>query len=293
MRRPLLLLSVAISLAGCSLFPGPISVSVTQRDITDLAREAQGFRLLQVDVSNSRSGTVRNVVIHDSLPPGYSYNATVAITGDAIRTRTDDPSIGTPSPSWGAFSLPGGTDRKPAVIHLQFTIKTGRDPSRTPNNVVVSSDAVDDVTATRLVITPKPQAVVDLTVAARTPVQAGQLATYTIRVRNTGTTAAHHVFISATLPTYFVYSATSGLQGNGLREFVTDPFPNSLMPSWGTWTVPPSALDGSPGLLQLNFQAKVLADAAPGNYPISVTITYDDLPAQTISDQAPVQVIRG
>jgi hypothetical protein len=115
---------------------------------------------------------------------------------------------------------------------------------------------------------------------------------YTIQVRNTGTAAARSTVISAALAGGFTYGGALEITGNSFRESVTDPLASSLLPSWGTWAIPPRQENGSPGLLRIAFDARIVPDQAPGNYPVSVTITYNNLPAQTVSDQAQVAVVK-
>ena len=55
----------------------------------------------------------------------------------------------------------------------------------------------------------------------------------------------------------------------------------------------PAPEAGAPaGTLRIVFDAAVVADEAPGNYRISVTITYNNLPAQTVGEQAQVTVLK-
>ena len=65
-----------------------------------------------------------------------------------------------------------------------------------------------------------------------------------------------------------------------------------MLPSWGTWEIPASQDAAGSGQLRIAFDVKVVPDEPPGNYPISVTVTYNSLPAQTAADQAQVTVIK-
>jgi uncharacterized repeat protein (TIGR01451 family) len=158
--------------------------------------------------------------------------------------------------------------------------------------VQVSSESADPVAAQPLVLSVQPNPTVDLQVSARTPVTAGGEVQYTVQLRNSGTSAATHVFVSVSLPPGFLYAATREVSGNSLRESTTNPLDNSLLPSWGTWTIPPVQPDGSNGLLKVVFTAKVTSDEPPGSYPVSASVTYNDLPANTVANQAAVNVLR-
>ena len=249
------------------------------------------FKTIQVTVTNSGSSVARGVTVRDSLPPGFSFVSTTSISGDAIRTQTTEPGIRTPTPTWGTWSLPAGAAASPTRLVLEFEVAIGHGAANTPNFVQVNSDSADPVSAKPLVLSVQPAPILDLQVTGRTPVAAGSVAQYTIQLRNTGSSAAEGVFISASLATGFLYNNTVQVSGNSLRAATTDPIANSLLPSWGSWSIPPQQQDGSPGQLKIVFQARVVPDEPPGTYPISVTVTYDQLAsAQTASDQAPVTV---
>jgi uncharacterized repeat protein (TIGR01451 family) len=234
----------------------------------------------------------RGIVIRDALPSGFTYVSTKSIKGDAIRTRTADPPINTPSPTWAAWSIPAATAKGPGKLTLDFNVAISAAPGKTPNFAEVSGDDTDPVAAPPLGLSVQPTAALELQVASRTPVAQGQTTRYTITLRNSGTAAARGTFISAALPPGFVYADTVEVGGNSARIGSTDPIARSLLPSWGTWDVP-AAEPGSPGgTLRIVFAASVVGDEAPGNYKISVTVTYNNLPAQTVADQAQVTVVK-
>jgi uncharacterized repeat protein (TIGR01451 family) len=285
------LVCLASQLSACSVLPAGVDLRVQQVDLTP--KSGERFKSIEIDIRNYSNNIARGIVIQDRLPNGFTYLSTTSSTGDAIRTRTDDPALASPLPRWGTWSLPAAASpSKPTLLRLVFTVTVGRDPGKKPNFVEVDSSDSDPVAAKPLVLGVLPVAVVDLQVSSRTPVLRGGVATYSIRIRNLGTAAAHNLFVSASLPPGFVYSRTVSVTGNALRSPITDPLDRSLLPSWGTWAIPPQQFDASPGLVQLSFEARVAADQPAGNYPISVTVTFDDLPAQTVSDQAVVQVPR-
>jgi uncharacterized repeat protein (TIGR01451 family) len=281
----------APAVASCSVNTSPVTLTVKQTDLNPDAL-AQDFKTIRIEVTNTSAGVARGVTVRDALPGGFSYVSTSSLGGDAIRTRTLDPGINSPSPTWGTWSIPGGTLKQPALLRIDLVAQVGRAPARTPNFVEVSSDNTDTVAAKALLLSVHPNAVVDLTVTGRTPITAGGEGRYTITLRNTGAASAKALFVSAALAPGLVYKGTEQIAGNALRESTTDPFPNSLLPSWGTWTLPPVQIDGSVGMLKIIFVVRVLGDAVPGVYPISVTVTYNNLPAQTVGDQAAVTVQR-
>jgi uncharacterized repeat protein (TIGR01451 family) len=286
------------ALSGCSLVQPPISLAVSQKDCGSIAcgletkSAPKDFKIIQITVTNPSDGIARGVTVRDTLPTGFSYVSTKAIGGEAIRTRTEDPPINTPVPTFGSWSIPAGTAAKPSTLSIQFVVAVSANPGKAPNFVEVAADNTDPAAATPQVLAVQPTALVDMTISARTPVSPAGTVRYTILVRNSGTAAARSTFISAALPGGFLYGGTAEIAGNSLRESVTDPLPSSLLPSWGTWAVPPRQEGGQPGTLRIGFDARVVADEAPGSYPVSVTITYNNLPAQTISDQASVTVKR-
>ena len=287
----LVLGALAPAMAGCSLIQPPISLSVTQVDESPKSAP-KDFKTMLLTVSNPSAGIARGVTIRDTLPTGFSYVSTKAVGGDAIRTRTEDPPINTPVPTFGSWSIPAGTDKKPSVLTIEFVVAVGASPGKNPNFVEVAADDADPAAATPLVLSVQPTALVDLQVSAKSPASPGGSVRYTILVRNSGTAAARTTFISAALPGGFVYTGTAQLGGNSFRQTVTDPLGSSLLPSWGTWAIPPRQQGGSPGTLVISFDTKVAPDELPGNYGISVTITYNGLPAQTVSDQAVVVVVK-
>ena len=294
MRRLALLVAIAAllpALPACSLVQAPISLTVIQQDESPKSAP-KDFKTILITVKNPTAGIARGVTIRDTLPSGFSYVSTKSVGGEAIRTQTrgGEPPINTPVPTFGFWSIPAGTDKKPSTLQLEFVVAVGPSPGKTPNFVEVGSDNADPAAATPLVFSVQPTALVTLAVSARSPVAPGGTTRYTIQVTNSGTAAARFTFISAALPGGFLYAGTAEIVGNSFRESVTDPLATSILPSWGTWAVPPKQEGGQAGVLRIGFDAKVVADEAAGTYPVSVTITYNNLPAQTVSDQAQVTV---
>jgi len=287
-------LLTAPSVASCTVLGGTVTLTAVQKDLSPHA-SPRDFKTIEVTVSNFSASVARGVVVQDRLPSQFTFVSTTKVGGDAIRTQTLEPGIGSPSPSWGTWSLPAASSpTHPATLDLQFEVAVGRAPANTPNFVNVSSDASDPTAAPPIVLTVVPTPIVDMLISSRSPVAAGGTAQYTIELRNTGLAAADSVFVVASLSSGFLYANTDQLSGNSIRGAVTDPLAASLLPSWGTWAIPPSQPDGSAGVLRIVFSCKVAADEPAGQYPISVTVTYNGLPtAQTAADQAPVTVVKG
>jgi uncharacterized repeat protein (TIGR01451 family) len=290
----LLLAAAALAcgpLASCSVLPGSTTLTVKQTDLSPKSAPKE-FKVIRIEIVNSGSGVARGIVIRDALPSGFTYVSTKTVTGNAIRTRTADPPINTPSPTWAAWSIPAASVKAPGKLTLDFNVAISAAPGKTPNFAEVTGEDTDPVAAPPLGLSVQPTAAMELQVSSRTPVTQGQTAHYTITLRNTGNAAARGTFISAALPAGFVYANTVEIGGNSARIGSTDPVAKSLLPSWGTWDVP-AAEPGSPGgTLRIAFGATVVGDAAPGVYKISVTVTFNNLPAQTVADQAPVMVIK-
>ena len=279
------------ALASCSIIQPAISLSVTQVDESPKSAP-RDFKTMLLTVRNPSPGIARGVTVRDTLPTGFTYVSTKTVGGDAIRTHTEDPPINTPVPTFGSWSIPVGTATKPSVLTIEFVVAVGGSPGKAPNFVEVAADDADSAAAVPLVLSVQATALVDMQVAARSPASPGSTVRYTILVRNSGTAAARSTFVAAALPGGFVYTGTAQLGGNSFRQSATNPLGSTLLPSWGTWSVPPRQEGGSPGVLQIAFDARVVPDELPGNYRISVTITYNNLPAQTVSDQAIVVVVK-
>src|SRR5437879_11651837 len=94
------------------------------------------------------------------------------------------------------------------------------------------------------------------------------LTTYILAVANFGSAVARGVAVSVSLAPGFLYSATTGYEGNSIRVTAVDPPASSLLPLWSSWDIP-GASNGAPGLLRLTFQARILAGVVPGLYNLT------------------------
>ncbi len=140
---------------------------------------------------------------------------------------------------------------------------------------------IDQGDPVALVVEPRPS--LTLTAAAATcQATTGGLATYVISVANVGSAVAKGVAVSVSLAPGFLYSTTTGYEGNSVRISAVDP-PARPSPAWASWDIP-GASNGAPGLLRLTFQARVLPGVAAGLYNLTVAVTSaKDVAPQTIS----------
>ena len=83
---------------------------------------AGGAATYTIKVTNPSSSSVSNVSITDTLPSGFTYDATIGLPvlqNSASRTATVNPTVGSTSPNWGTFSLPPN-----ASVSITFTANT-------------------------------------------------------------------------------------------------------------------------------------------------------------------------
>ena len=151
---------------------------------------------------------------------------------------------------------------------------------------------IDQGDPVALVVEPRPS--LTLTAAAATgQVTTGGLATYVISVANVGSAVAKGVAVSVSLAPGFLYSTTTGYEGNSVRISAVDPPASSLLPVWASWDIP-GASNGAPGLLRLTFQARVLPGVSAGLYNLTAAVTSaKDVAPQTIGNTAAVTVGKG
>jgi uncharacterized repeat protein (TIGR01451 family) len=70
---------------------------------------AGGAATYTIKVTNSSGSTVSNVAITDTLPTGFTYDATIGLPtlqNSATRTGITNPTTGSNNPNWGTFTLP-------------------------------------------------------------------------------------------------------------------------------------------------------------------------------------------
>ena len=226
------------------------------------------------------------------MPAGFHYYEFTTLGGNAIRTATSDP--GTKgNPAWGTWTIPAGNGNTISALILSFKVQTSVQPGDYVNQVKITGPTdVEQAQGAPIVVEPRPSLTV--TAAATTPqVTTGSSVTYVISVSNVGSATAKGVVTSVSLAPGFLYNATIGYEGNSARVADIDPPANSLLPLWSSWDIP-AAANGTPGLLRLTFQARVLPGVSPGIYNLTVGVTAAaDIQPQTIGSIAPVAVGKG
>jgi uncharacterized repeat protein (TIGR01451 family) len=84
------------------------AVTVTKTTSTPSVA-ASGAATYTIKVTNASGGTISNVAITDTLPAGFTYDATIGLPtlqNSATRTGTTNPTAGSINPNWGSFTLP-------------------------------------------------------------------------------------------------------------------------------------------------------------------------------------------
>jgi uncharacterized repeat protein (TIGR01451 family) len=293
------LLLFSLALAACG--PGESSkLVVTQSTDATISSDHKGhlapgvFVGVTLSIRNTGAGPARGVTVEDVLPAGFRYYELTTLGGNAIRTATSDPAaLG--NPVWGTWTIPAGNGDTVSALILSFRVQAAVKPGDYLNKVKITTSLASDVAQgdpVGLVVEPRPA----LTVAAAAStaqVTTGGAATYVISVSNIGSAVAKSVVVSVSLAPGFLYTTTTGYEGNSVRTSAVDPPGNSLLPVWSSWDIP-GAVNGAAGLLRLTFQARVLAAVVPGLYNLTVAVTSaKDVPPQTIGNTAPVAVGKG
>ncbi len=294
-----LLLLSSIALTACG--PGPSSkLVVTQSTDATISADHKGhlapgvFVGITLSIRNTGAGPARGVSIEDVMPAGFRYYELTTLGGNAIRTATSDPAM-QGNPVWGTWTIPAGNGNTVSALIISFRAQAAVKPGDYQNKVKITTSMASDVTQgdpVGLVVEPRPALVV-VAAAAAAQVMTGGVATYLISVSNIGSAIAKSVVVSVSLAPGFLYTTTTGYEGNSVRVSAVDPPGNSLLPVWSSWDIP-GAINGAAGLLRLTFQARVLAAVMPGLYNLTVAVTSaKDVPPQTIGNTAPVAVGKG
>lgn len=252
------------------------------------------FAGITVSIRNTGSSPARGLAIQDLLPDGFHYYELTTVGGNAIRTSTQDP--GTKgNPQWGTWTIPAASSSKESELVLSFKVQVATQPGDYTNHVKITGSEVGEVDeggGLSLVVEPRPS--LNITTAATSDkATTGGTVTYVLSVNNVGSAVAKAVAVSATLPPGFIYTTTAGFEGNSTRISSVDPPGSSLLPVWASWNIPPIS-NGSPGLLRITFQARILPGVQPGIYTLTTALTAaQDIPAVTAGNGAPVAVGKG
>lgn len=294
-----LLLLGPLALAACG--PGESArLVITQSTDAPTGTDHKGhvspgvFAGITLSIRNTGAGPARGLTVEDVLPAGFHYYEFTTLGGNAIRTATTDPAQ-QGNPAWGTWTVPAGNGNTVSALILSFKVQVPLNPGDYKNRVKITTSSparVDEGDPVALVVEPRPSLI--LTAAAASgQVMTGSMATYVISVANVGSAVAKGVAVSVSLAPGFLYSATTGYEGNSVRISQIDPPGNSLLPLWSSWDIP-GASNGAPGLLRLTFQARVLPGLTPGLYSLTAAVTsVKDVPPQTIGNTAPVAVGKG
>jgi uncharacterized repeat protein (TIGR01451 family) len=293
------LVLVPLALAACG--PSPASrLVIVQSSDAPTGADHKGhlspgaFTGITLSIRNTGAGPARGLRVEDVLPAGFHYYEFTTLGGNAIRTATSEPAA-QGNPSWGTWTIPAGNGNTVSALILSFKVQVTLSPGDYKNqvNLTTSEPAeIDQGDPVALVVEPRPS--LTLTAAATTgQVTTGSMATYVISVANVGSAVAKGVAVSVSLAPGFLYSTTTGYQGNSVRVAAVDPPANSLLPLWSSWDIP-GASNGAPGLLRVTFQARVLPGVVPGLYNLTAAVTsLKDVAPQTIGNTAPVAVGKG
>ena len=294
-----LLLLTPVGLTACG--PGESAkLVVTQSTDAPSSSDHKGhlapgvFVGITLSIRNTGAGAARGVTVEDLLPAGFRYYELTTLGGNAIRTATSDPAA-QGNPVWGTFTIPAGNGNTVSALILSFRVQAGLTPGDYQNKVKLTTSAASEIAQgdpVGLVVEPRPALTV-AAAAATAQVTTGGTATYVISVSNVGSAVAKSVVVSVSLAPGFLYTTTTGYEGNSVRVSAVDPPGNSLLPVWSSWDIP-AAVNGAAGLLRLTFQARVLPAVVPGLYNLTVAVTSaKDVPPQTIGNAAPVAVGKG
>ncbi len=290
-------LVAAFPLQACG---GPSSARLVVLQTSDVAPAKDhkshlapgAFVTLTLTIRNTGPGPARGVTVRDALPQGFRYYALVTLGGNAIRTSIQDPAQ-QGDPQWGTWTIPAGTSTKNSELVLSFKVQASLKPGDYPNVVKLSGTLAEVDQSDPVVLTVEPRPSLTVAAAATAPqAVTGGAISYVVSVTNVGTAIAHGVAVSVALPPGFLYASTSGFEGNSARAESVDPPASSLLPVWASWNLPPMN-SGAPGLLRVNFQARILPGVQPGIYGLTAAITGLDVPPQLIGESAPVAVGKG
>lgn len=198
--------NLTTGISGAECIPTPAVVKTTSTPlVTQTPTGTTGAYTIVVSIP-ANQGTALGFSISDTLPTGFTYNATTNITlsGGATRAATVDPVAGTSTPAWGTFNIPGGGQVEitftvdidasvPAGVYQNPATATYTDPERTDPNGVTTA-VYDSATSTgediEVVTTPLPDLTVSKTNNVGGTIQPGSSFNWTILVSNTGIGAA-------------------------------------------------------------------------------------------------------
>ncbi len=235
------------------------------------------YTINQTDTGTSSNTTL--LTINDTLPTGFTYLSTQSVTlgGGTTRSPITNPTVGSNTPSWGAFNqlypYTNGTNTVSIVFSAQVPVgglcgkfnnsvgatSTGPNGIHTysPYDGTLTANTAEDVTVTGTLNVAK---TTSTPIVTNTP--AGTQATYTLVVTNPGQCTVPNVNITDALPTGFTYASTGAVTftGTATRPSTTNPTVGATAPSWGSFTIPGG------DSVTLTFTANVATTVTDGTY---------------------------
>lgn len=271
--------------ATASTAIGPPNLTVTKLALTPNVINSVNGTSATYTIAVINSGTTAaGVLLGDQLPSGFTYssNTTPLLGGGATRTGTLDPTVGSSSPIWGTFTIPGG-----GAVTVTFSASlaasvadgkynnsatvTSTTLGATINNFNGATSTADDVTVT--------SAVLAVTKTTSTPnvtkTAAATSAVYTLTVINSGTAAATGVKVVDILSAGFTYGSSSSVALNGAAlSTASFTVSGTSAPQWDTspaggFTINP----GASNALVITFTAAIAGSVLDGTYDNSAAAT--------------------
>lgn len=97
---------------------------ITSTSSVVMASGTNGEAVYSLTITNTSTVALSAVSVQDALPAGFVFGSTtlVSFTGGATRSTTVEPTVGATSPSWGSFSMPGGST---ATVTYRAAIASG------------------------------------------------------------------------------------------------------------------------------------------------------------------------
>jgi LPXTG-site transpeptidase (sortase) family protein len=198
--------SIATGISGAECIPTPAVVKTTGTPVVSQTPTGTTGEYTIVVSIPANQGTALGFSISDSLPTGFTYAATTSVTpsGGAVRVSTVNPTVGTSTPSWGTFDIPGGgqvtitftvniASSVPAGVYQNPATATYTDPTRTVTTGTTTTE-YDPASSTgediEVITATLPDLTVTKTNNVNDAVQPNSPFTWTITVSNIGTGGA-------------------------------------------------------------------------------------------------------
>ncbi|MBJ7609483.1 MAG: hypothetical protein JF887_08655 [Candidatus Dormibacteraeota bacterium] len=302
---------LAVTVTGCGSGSGQLAVSISspdpnsqhsgkQYDVKDeqsYAHYKPGDKAkFSVKVVNKGPGSVTGVTIHLVLPQGFKYRSTSSITETgATRTQPLDAEVNSDTPLFGLWTLdqPGAAGRgKNGEVDVEFIADVQGQPGPVPVRAFAAGDATagqTDAAPYMIGVDAAAKLTAVVNVGPSTAVH-GNTVTYQVRLNNQGTGNAKNVAVLITLPPVLTFTnSVTPFGGNGTRNKGVDPIKNTLEVYYDGFLLPPLSNAG-PGFVVIVFKAAIVATAAPGTYPVDVSVTDDDGDTVSLQSTAPLKV---